>query len=183
MAGHALPRAGEAKMLLGGGLNGHLRRIDAHSVCHPPPHLRDVGSQLRGLGQHRGVHVADLPAGLRQPRRHLFQKAEAVRIPPAFIAVGEHAADVAQRRRAQQRVHHRVSQYIRIGVAQQPPLIGNGDTAQNQGTALHQTVYVVAVPDAQIYHACTSRRRRNSSATDRSSGVVILIFSRHPGVK
>ena len=62
-------------------------------------------------------------------------------------------------------------------------LIGNGDTAQNQGTALHQTVHVVAVPDAQIYHACTSRRCRNSSATDRSSGVVILIFSRHPGVK
>ena len=116
------------------------------------PHLRDVGRQLGRLRQHGGIHIADLPAVVRQMRRYLLQKAQTVRAPPALVAVGKQPADVAQRRRTQQGVHHRVGQHIRVGMSQQSPLIGDVDAAQYQRPPLCQTVYVVPVSDPYTDH-------------------------------
>ena len=114
-------------------------------------------------------------------RGHLPQQRRAVRPGVARIAVRKQLADVPQRRRTQQSIHHRVGQHVRVGVPQQPLLKGHRHTAQHQGAARYQPVYVIAVSNAQIRHALFSLSRRNASAMVRSSRVVILMFSRQPG--
>ena len=53
-----------------------------------------------------------------EQRPHLAQQSDAVRAAVALVAVREVSSDVPERRRAQQRVHHRVGQHVRVGVAQ-----------------------------------------------------------------
>ena len=86
----------------------------------------------------------------------------------SVVTVRKQAADVSQGGGTQQSVHHRVGQHAGIGVAVQPPVIGDVDTAQDQGTAGGEPVDIVAVAHAQIRHL--SRPRRMASAISRSRG-------------
>ena len=78
--------------------------------------------------------------------------------------------DLPQRRRAEQGVHHRVGEHIRVGVTQQALVKGHLHTAQNQPPALHQAVYVISMSNSH----CCSLQAKSASATARSSGVVIF---------
>ena len=78
--------------------------------------------------------------------------------------------NVPQSRRAQQGVHHRVGEHIRVGVTQQALVKGHLHTAQNQPPALHQAVYVISMSNSH----CCSLQAKSASATARSSGVVIF---------
>ena len=94
--------------------------------------------------------------------------------------------DLPQRRRAEQSVHDGVRQHIGVAVAEQALFIRHLYAAENEPPPLRQAVDVVAVSYAQARHSSasrSSRRRRIASATIRSSGVVILMFSSSPSVK
>ena len=94
--------------------------------------------------------------------------------------------DLPQRRRAEQSVHDGVRQHIGVAVAEQALFIRHLYAAENEPPTLRQAVDVIAVSDAQTRHSSasrSSRRRRIVSATIRSSGVVILMFSSSPSVK
>ena len=60
------------------------------------------------------------------------QEAQAIGALPAGIRIGKVHADVAQRRRAQQRIGDRVRQHIGVGVPFETEFAGNGDAAQYQ---------------------------------------------------
>ena len=83
-------------------------------------------------------------------------------------------ADIAGRERAEQRVHHRVGEDIRIRMPRESRPVRDIHAADDAPAPLFQPVYVVTVPDphVQISSFCS-----NASATAISSGVVILMFS------
>ena len=83
-------------------------------------------------------------------------------------------SDILFPRSAQQCVHHRVSEHIRVGMAQQAPFVRNVHPAQNEFPPRDQAVYVIAMTDP---HLRTPLAASSASLSDRSSGVVILIFS------
>ena len=111
------------------------------------------------------------------------QQADAVRPGVGGVAVRKVQTDVPQCGRAQQRVHHRVGQHIRVGVAQQPFFIGNRDAAQHQAAARHQAVHIVSVSNAELYAHFALLLFKIASASGRSAGVVILMFSSLPWLR
>ena len=60
MAGHAQALAGEAKLLLGGGLDIDAVYFHAQIGGDVLHHLGDVGLQLGPLGDHGHIHIAQM---------------------------------------------------------------------------------------------------------------------------
>ena len=85
--------------------------------------------QLWRLAQKRSVDVACRPARARQHTANLLQQRNAVRALVSGVGVGEQLSDITQRSRAQQRVHHRMRQHIRVRMAKQPLFIRHRHTA------------------------------------------------------
>ena len=63
MRGDALARAGKAKALLGRRLDADAVNIHVHALRQISAHLRDVRRELRRLGKHRAVQIADHVSG------------------------------------------------------------------------------------------------------------------------
>ena len=82
-------------------------------------------------------------------------------------------SDISERCRAEQGVHNRMRQHIRVAVSEQSFGIGNLYAADDARSALYQTVYVIAVTNS---HFCRLPFKIASPCTT-SSGVVILMFS------
>ena len=80
----------------------------------------------------------------------MAQQFDAVRARIARVGVREVFADVAQRERAEQCVHDRVREHVRVRVAVQPGLVRDVHPADDAFAAGHQPVYVVAVSDAHV---------------------------------
>jgi very-short-patch-repair endonuclease len=148
VGGGALAPADEAHPLAGGGLDADRARRHAERAGEPRPHRRDVRRQPGTLHHHRRVDVADAPAVLAEQRHHPGEQVQAVGIPPARVGGREMVADVAQRRRAEQRVHDRVGQHVGVGVTEQPDRRGQFDAAQHQPPPRRVTVDVIAEADA-----------------------------------
>lgn len=83
-------------------------------------------------------------------------------------------ADVAERRCAEQCVRNRVQKHICIRMPEQTARIFDLHAAQNQISAFHQAVHVIAVADP---HLSSPRIFKMASPSARSPGVVILMFS------
>ncbi|MCY1302881.1 hypothetical protein D9M70_525640 [compost metagenome] len=112
--------------------------------------------QLGRLRNHGGIDIADLIARLAHAARSLAQQHAAVGAGKARVGIGEMAADVAQRGRAEQRVSHRVQQRVGIGMAQQAAVMRDFHAAKDQLAAGHQRVDVIALAHADIErHHCS----------------------------
>ena len=179
---HALAAAGEIPVPPP---SSPSRRRSPRPVPWPPPdspHFRDKGRQLRRLRRHRSVHIAHLPARLRQHRRHLPQQRRAVRPGVARIAVWKQLADVPS---AAAPSRASITAWVSTSASECPssPVQRAPSPRPVPGRARYQPVYVIAVSNAQIRHALFSLSRRNASARVRSEAVVILMFSRQPGAR
>jgi hypothetical protein len=81
-------------------------------------------------------------------------------------------ADVAQRRRAQQRIANRMQQHIGVGMAKQTHVMWNIYAADYQLAAQRKGVHVETLTDAQaVSHSllCPLCRVSNHSASGKSS--------------
>ena len=67
-----------------------------------------------------------------------------------FVGIGEMPPDVAQRRRAEQRIGDRMQQHIRIGVSEQTLVIGYLHTADNELAACNQLMDVVTLANSHF---------------------------------
>ena len=132
--------------------------------------MLQIGGQFWGLGQHGGIHIAYPVSPLTEAGNHLVQQPQAIRPRVGRVAVREQVPDISKGAGAQQGVHHRVGEHIRVGVTQQALVKGHLHTAQNQPPALHQAVYVISMSNSH----CCSLQAKSASATARSSGVVIF---------
>src|SRR5579859_1550487 len=101
------------------------------------------------FGNDYGVDVADAPAMLCQQIAGVGEEGAAGRAMPARVAGGEVAADVAQRRCAEQGIDDGVNQHVSVGMPRQPARVGDGDAADHQGAPFGEAMYVVA--DAYSY--------------------------------
>lgn len=60
-------------------------------------------------------------------------------------------ADVAERRRAEQRVGDRVQQHVRIRVTEQAAFVWNRHAADDEGAPFDELMYVVALSDSEVH--------------------------------
>ena len=72
------------------------------------------------------------------------QQVEARRTLPLRVGIGKMTADVAGRRGAEDGVGHRMADDVGVRVAEQPALERNRHAAEDQRTALHQPMQIVA---------------------------------------
>ena len=94
------------------------------------------------------------------------------------IAVGELRPDISERERAEDRVHHRVGEHVRIRMSEQSLFPGDLHPADHQPASFREPVRVVAVPDSHAAHMRSpSAASTIAVATTRSTGVVILMLS------
>ena len=93
----------------------------------------------------------------RESLLHLWSLEEAYDVPKQLqavgvlvlrIAVGKMMPDIAQRRSAEQSVHHRVQQHVGVGMSQQPLAVRYLYAAEDQFPALSIAVYVISVSDS-----------------------------------
>ena len=178
--------SGKAESLLGRRLDADAGSIKRKRAGEIFPHPLTVGRELRSLRQNRRIKVDDGISRLTQPLRHTLEQQDARDPGVSRVRIGKELADIAQRRRAEQSVHDGVRQHVGVAVAEQALFIRHLYAAENESPPLRQAVDVIAVSDAQARHfsaSRSSRRRRIASATIRSSGVVILMFSSSPSVK
>ena len=64
------------------------------------------------------------------------------------VGVREVLADVAQRRRAEQRIGQGVQQHVAVGVGDQPMFVGNAHAAEGDEVALAEAMHVVAMANS-----------------------------------
>ena len=146
----ALLCAGEAQSLLGGRLDRHLLDRAADGGGKVLAHLQDVRRQLGRLCQHGRIQIAELPAALAHERGNVPQQRDAVRALVARVGVREVPPDVAERECAEQRIHDRVREHIRIRVAVQSELERNIHAADDAPPSGNEPVYVITVSDPHI---------------------------------
>ena len=144
-------------------------------------HLQNVRRELGRLCEYGRIQIAELPAAFAHERGNVTQQCDAVRALVARVGIRKMLADVTERERTEQGIHDGVREHIRVRVPQQPQGVGHLHPAQDQPPPLHQTVYIIAVSNAQHHSSPLSLASRMASPTTRSKGVVSLRFSRLPG--
>ena len=114
------------------------------NVC---PHGGNMRRELRLLSNHGRINVDDPVAVRRQHTADKRQKVQRIRALVGRILVRKVLADVAERRRAEQRVRDGVQQHVRIRMPEQPERMRDFHAAENEVTPRHKAVHVIAVPD------------------------------------
>lgn len=129
MGGHAGAVAGEAQVLLGGGLDVDAAGADVQGGGQVLLHLPAVGADFRGLGDEGGVDIHHLVSGAGQGITDPGQQGQTGDIQESIVAVRKQLPDVSQGGGTQQGVHDGVGQHVGVGVAVQAPVIGDVDAA------------------------------------------------------
>ena len=90
-----------------------------------------------------------------------------------------------QGRRPEKGVHHRVGQNVRVRMSEETQLIGYFNAAEDELSPRDELMYVVSVSYSEHYFSPSafSRSFSSASATAISSGEVIFMLSRLPGVR
>ena len=155
----ALPNGVHA--LIGGGLDPHLGGSDAQDFGHPLSDGRHMGRQLRALGDHHHVDVADSPSG---PGGLIGRTAKDARRIHAFaggIGIGKERADVTEAGCAEDGVGHRMEKHVGIGMSVGADVRGNRHAAEHAGPAGPERMDVKAGADSE-------RRLRHARRMDPS---------------
>lgn len=137
-------------------------------------HFSKVRLQLGRLSHNGCIDITYSEAVFAEKQTDMLEQQEAVSPGISGVAVRKMDTDISERGGTEKRVHDRMGQHIRVGVAKQTKPRGNFHTAQNQFSSFRKTVHIITVSDS---HANSSLRRRIASAATISSCVVNLMFS------
>ena len=129
--------------------------LEPHRLRQVFAHTGNKRRKLRALREHRTVDILHAITGLCEHTVNLAQKHDTVRPGIARVVVREKLADVPERRRAEQGVHQRVGQYVRVGMAQQSLLIGDLHPAEDQLSPLDQPVHIIPMSDSHFRPPCS----------------------------
>lgn len=152
MSSYSKPLSRKTESFLGRRLHADTIRIYTHCRGKLFAHERDVGGELRALGDHRAVNIPDIVAVLSQDAADLTQKLNAVSAEETVVIIGKELADIAERSRAEKRVHKSVRQNIRVGVAEQTFFIAYLDAAEDELSPLDKAVNVIPVSYTHRLH-------------------------------
>lgn len=152
MGGDAFAAARETEMLGGGGFHRDGFERQSQVVGDVLNHLRDVGKQFGGLRDDGDIDIDRMKVALlAYYPRGLAQQHAGIRALVARIGVREMISDVTQGCGPEQCVRERVERDISVAVAQQPEMMGDFDSAQNELAAFNKAVHVISVSDSEHF--------------------------------
>lgn len=132
-----------------------------------------MARELRPLGDHGRVHVADPETLLCEEAHDPIENRGPGNPLPLRIAVGEEDADLAQRGRAEQGVGDGVAEDVAIGVSEQAECVRDVDRSEDERASGNEPVEVIAAANPRapfpVVQGAT-RSRSNRSTKIRSSG-------------
>ena len=120
------------------------QRGDARADCVNPR------TQLRSFADYRRVDVCNAVAGGGDFCDDRLEKLRRVGALPLRVVVGEVRADVAERRRAKERVDEGVEKRVRVGVPVKPNLSRELHASEDETPALGEPVRVVSEADSHL---------------------------------
>ncbi len=107
-------------------------------------------AELGLLGVDDHIAIDGAPSGPLDLVDHLRQEPGAIKPVPFWIGVRIVLPDIAQAGRSQQRIGHRVTDHIGIGVPHQAPWMGDPKSSQDQWPTLAQPMCVMPDPDPHV---------------------------------
>ena len=107
----------------------HVFDVNAQGMGQVGTHGIAVRGDLRLLAGNGAVGIDKLKAQLARIVHYAGKQHHRVGTLVGGVGVGEQLSDITQRGRAQQRVHHRMRQHIRVRMAKQPLFIRHRHTA------------------------------------------------------
>ena len=117
----------------------------------------DMRADLRALGDDGQVEIDDAAAARRTRSTANGKKGRRGRAVPFLVARREMRADVAFGQRAEQGVGQHVQPGIGVRMTLEPPVVRDGDAAEDDGVAGHERMNVVAVADPGFHLAIASQ--------------------------
>ena len=105
---------------------------DAHDRRKTLADQLDVRSETRAFADDRRVDIADRIARAADLLDDRLQQLRRIGVLPARVRVGKVRADVAEGRRAEERVDDRVDQHVRVTVSLEPRLARELDAAEDK---------------------------------------------------
>ena len=145
---NTLFRPGKAQALFRRGLHIHLFYADAQGISNVLPHLLDMRSHLRLLGDDRRIDILNKICFLRDQLSDMGQQLQAVRPLIGRIVIREMLADISQSRCSEEGVTDRMQKHVRIRMAKKAKLMGNLHAANDQLAAFYQTMYIVSTSNS-----------------------------------
>ena len=144
MNGNRFPASELANALVRLALDADARGRHAERSGDVRAHGVDVRREPGSLGDDGRVDVADFQAAVAKELGGPPQQVNARCVVPDGIGVRKVPADIAFRRRSENRVGDRVADGVGVGIPEQPAVERNRDTAENQRTSLDEPVQVIA---------------------------------------
>jgi hypothetical protein len=129
--------------------DAHCGDVDANRAGQIRAHRADVGQQLWPFGNDDGVNVDDAVSRVADDVDGALEQRDAVRVFPPWIDVGKMLADVAGRRRSENRIGDGMAQHIRIRMSGQAGVMGDVDTADDEPLSALEAMEIVAGADSQ----------------------------------
>src|SRR5947207_8277258 len=162
---HRLAAADRVYAFTALGLDAHLAGADSQGCSNLLLHARNVRGKLRALESDSRVEVHNHPASPAEKLPDVAKKQQARGVVPLGRSVGEMAADVAQSRRAQQRVTDGVGQAVAVRMAEGTFGERNPHAAQNEFSSDFETVHGVADAGAMRAGHKESQKAKNEAAS------------------
>ena len=119
-------------------------------ICNILAHLRQVGHQFGPLCDDCRVNVLDHIVVLIQKLCDLPQQLQTGNAFIGRILVRKMLSDVPKRCRAEQSVHDRMEDHIRIGVSKKSLLIRDLYPAKDQFSSLDKPVHIITGSDSPL---------------------------------
>ena len=126
---------------------------------------RELLRHVAKLVREQGLEVSNVDATIvaqapiPEQARDVAQQLAAVDAVVLRVAVGKMPADVAQRRRAEQRVADRVQQHVGVAVAREALVVRNLDAADHEPAPGDEGMHVETLADAKHVHSPLNRMR------------------------
>src|SRR5262245_6240450 len=156
--GNTLAAAHEADALAGRELDVHPGPVEAGRLRDARAHLLTERGELWLFAGERRVDVGRAVTGVAQLFADGAEQLDRVGVAPALVGVGEVLADVAEARRAEQRVDHRVRQDVGVAVPGEAGLRAfDLHAAEDQRTPWLEAVRIEADAGARRAHGSLTR--------------------------
>ena len=141
------------------GLEAHVVRIEVEDAGDAVADGVHKVGELRLLGVDYAVEVHDLVARLSHLEGGDGEHLGRVAVVVGGVGVGEGAADVGERRCAQQGVGHGVEQHVAVAVADQLPIVRHVDATDPQRPARLRAMTILTESDPQLARNLVSYSR------------------------
>lgn len=171
------------------GFDANLLRVDVKQLGQLLLYFYfDIG-KFRALRKDNAIDIGDDEASLPHTLVGEVQHLAGVSIMVGGLGIWEHLADIAQRRRAQDRIGDSMQEDVRIAVADRMPIVRNIDPAQPQRAPRIEPVCIVSDSNAlQTYFKASGwfivrigiiANRGAANNANRGPGKAFVFFKLH----